>query len=131
MRYLGIDYGKRKIGLAISEGKIATPLKVSKVSALKDAVAKISAIIDKEQVNQVVVGIPESGEARKITVEFIEQLKKIPPRGWDIIEVEETLSSKEALDQMIVVGKSKKQKGQEDAYSAAIILQNYLDSLNK
>lgn len=129
MRYLGIDYGKRKVGLAISEGKIASPFKVILVDALKDAVAKSSAIINKEEIDQVIIGLPESGEARKITQEFIKLLKNITPLGCDIVVVEETLTTQHALNKMIELGVSKKKRIEEDAYSAAIILQNYLDQV--
>lgn len=129
MRYLGVDYGKRKVGLAISEGKIASPFKVILVNALKDALIKISAVIRKEEVDHVVIGMPESGEARKITQRFIRGLKKVAPLGCDIVEAEETLTTQNALNKMIEQGFSKKRRQIEDAYSAAIILQNYLDQV--
>lgn len=130
MKYLGIDYGKRKIGLAISEGMTASPYKVISVSSLKDAINQISQIIKKENVDEVVIGIPESGEALNITRSFINELKNIPPRGWDIVEVEETLSSYSAKNDMLNLGISKKDRKTEDGYSAMNILQNYLDSKN-
>jgi putative transcription antitermination factor YqgF len=125
MRYLGIDYGKRKIGLALSEGRTASPLKVLEVSSLIDALNKVGQVIKLEGIEVVVVGIPESGESLKITRDFIKELKK----NISVVEVEETLSSKEALNQMIEMGLSRKNRGQEDAYSATIILQTFLDSL--
>lgn len=127
MKYLGIDYGKRKVGLAISEGEIATPFKVVQVSALKDAIVKISAIIDSEEIDQVIVGIPESGEARKITEKFIKELKNVIPQWCDIVEVEETLTSQNAKVEMIRSGVSRKNRRDEDSFAAAIILQNYLN----
>lgn len=129
MRYLGIDYGKRKVGLAISEGVSASPYKVIEVSGLKNAIEQLRTIIEKERINQVVIGIPESGESLKITEYFINQLKNIPARGWDIIEVDETLTSQQALKHLIKMELSKKKRQLEDAYSAAIILQNYLDQV--
>lgn len=131
MMYLGIDYGKKKVGLAISEGQVASPLKVLEVSGLKDAVSKISYVIKSEEINRVVIGIPESGEARSITKKFLAELKKrykIEP--VEVIEVEETLSSVDAKKVMIDLNLSKKQREKEDAYSAGIILQNFLNSLN-
>lgn len=124
MTYLGIDYGKTKIGLAISEGELASPLKVIKISALKDAIVKVSAVIKGEQIDQVVIGMPESGEARTITKEFVKQLKK----EIDIVEVEETLTSQNAQAKMIAQGISKKKRQDEDSFAAAVILQNYLNT---
>jgi putative transcription antitermination factor YqgF len=125
MRYLGIDYGRRKIGLALSEGRTASPLKVLEVSSLIDALNKTSQVIKSESVEVVVVGLPESGESLKITKDFIKELKKT----ISVMEVEETLSSKNALEQMIKMGAPRKTREKEDAYSATIILQTFLDSL--
>lgn len=127
MRYLGIDYGKAKVGLAISEGLIATPLRVVSVSSLEDAFQKIKAVVKKEGIDKVVIGMPESGESRKITKVFIERLCK----EVEVIESEETLSSQRALDLMVEMGKGKKAREMEDAYSATLILQEYLDRLSE
>ena len=129
MKYLGIDYGKKKIGLALSEGLTASPYKTLSVSSLKDAVSQVSQIIKKEEVGRIIIGIPESGEALKITKNFIQELKNITPLRCDIVEVEETLSSYSAKHDMLDLGFSKKDRQKEDAYSAMIILQDYLDSI--
>ena len=64
MRYLGVDYGLKKAGLAISEGQVASPLKVLDISSLKDAVSKITQVINKEEINRVVIGVPDSGRLK-------------------------------------------------------------------
>lgn len=125
MKYLGIDYGKKKIGLAISEGEIASPLKVLEVSSLKDALYKMRNVIEKEEIDQVVIGVAESGEAKEITKKFINELSK----EIRIDQIDETLSSQEARKKMIDLGVSKTKRMKEDAYSASLILQKYLDSL--
>lgn len=123
MRYLGIDYGKKKVGLAISEGLTASPLKILEVSSLKDAINKVGSVIKAEGIELVVIGVPESGEARKIAEQFILELGK----QIKVAEVEETLSSKDARDQMLNLNLSKKVRLKEDSFAAANILQNYLD----
>ncbi|MBI2022402.1 Holliday junction resolvase RuvX [Candidatus Daviesbacteria bacterium] len=128
MRFLGIDYGKRKVGFAISEGLTASPYKVINISSLKDALAQVLQILLKENIDRVVIGVPESGEALNITKKFIAELTKIQPPRFDIVEVAETLSSQGAKAQMIEQGLGKKSRATEDAYSATIILQDYLDS---
>ncbi len=125
MRYLGIDYGKSKIGLSISEGLTASPLKVLSVNSLKDAILKVRQVVEKEGIGRVVVGLPESGEARKITEDFINNLKPYV----DVVASDETLSTQNAVQKMIQLGKSKKTRRQEDAVSASLILQEYLDNL--
>lgn len=124
MKYLGIDYGKRKIGLSLSEGLTASPLKTIETSSLKDSVQKILQIIKNEQIEKVIIGLPESGEAKKLVENFTREIIK---EGIEIETVDETLSSQNALKDMINLGLSKKSRKSEDAYSAALILQEYLD----
>lgn len=131
MNYLGVDYGKKKVGLAMSEGQVASPLKVLEVTSLKDAVNKVSQVIKKEEINRVVVGVPEGGEAKSITRKFLNELKNSYKKEVvEIIEYEETLTSADAKRLMIDLNLSRKRRKNEDAYSASIILQNFLNSLN-
>lgn len=125
MRYLGIDYGLKKIGLSISEGQIASIYKVIEVSSLKDALEKIKKIIHDEKIERVVIGIAdkESGKAAK---KFSKQLQK----NITVIETDETLSTQKAKHMMIELNIGQKRRKKEDAFAAAIILQNFLDSLN-
>jgi putative transcription antitermination factor YqgF len=128
MKYLGIDYGKSKFGTAFSEGELVTPGKVVQISGLQDAITKIIQIIEAEEVEIVVIGMPESGEARKITEKFIAAAKNGKLKDEvKIIPVEETLSSQNARETLIQLGVSQKKRAQEDAYAAAEILQGYLD----
>lgn len=127
MTYLGIDYGKRKIGLAISEGDMAGPYGLVYITSLKDGVEKVLQIIRKENIEKVVVGVAESGESRAITLEFIKQLKK---RGLEVVETEETLSSQAALGKMLELGTTRRHRQTEDAFAAVEILQVYLDRIN-
>lgn len=130
MRYLGVDYGLKKIGLAMSEGQIASPLKVLDSSSLADAVLKITHVIKSENIDRVVIGVPESGEAKSAVKKFIKKLKDdFKEETVSIIEADETLSSASAKELMIDLGTSEKSREKEDAYAAAIILQNFLDSV--
>lgn len=126
MKYLGVDYGKKKIGLALSEGNLASPFKIVETSGLKDALDKILHIIKAEGVGVAVIGVAESGEARFITQKFIQGLKK-KLKDVEIVEASETLSSSLAQSEMIKLGVGKNKRQREDAFSAAIILQNFLD----
>lgn len=123
MVYLGIDYGLKKVGLSISEGLTASPLKVLDIGSLKDALEKIKRVIKEEKIEAVVIGMPESGTSRNSVKKFIGEICKYAT----VIEFEETLSSIEAKKTMINLGKGEKERKKEDAYSATIILQNYLD----
>ena len=126
MRILGIDYGKKKIGLAVSDGPLAEPLKVIRFKTKEEAIKKVEEVVKVEQVEQLVVGVSE-GKMGEESKRFGEKLK----RTLDIaVEFQdETLSSIEAQRLSIEAGiKRKKRKEMEDAYSAALILQNYLSS---
>lgn len=122
MKYLGIDYGLKKIGLAISEGLLASPWQVLHISSRSDALSKIKQLIKKEQIDTVVIGLPDSG-IRAVILKFALELKK----EISVELVDETLSSKSGQDRMLKLGVGKKKRAEEDAYSAAEILQQFLD----
>lgn len=124
MKYLGIDFGLRRIGLAISEGQFASPWQILEIKGFPDAIGKITKIIKEGGFQKTVVGLPE-GKMGKNVVGFVNALKK---RGFEVETFEETLSSKRALEAMIDQGIQQKNRRHEDAYSAAEILQNYLDT---
>lgn len=125
MKYLGVDYGKRKVGLSISEGLSASPLKVVEINSLADAMAKISHIIKTENIDELVMGLPDGGESRKITEKFISEMSKV----IRVNSISETLSSQNAIKKLIGEGSSQKKRKYEDAVSATLILEEYLDSI--
>ncbi len=47
MKYLGIDYGKKRIGLSISDGMLASPFKTLTVNSLQDAYSQVTSVIEK------------------------------------------------------------------------------------
>lgn len=123
MRILGIDYGLRKIGLAISEDNLAEPLLV--VSNQLSVFGKITRICQKYSVKKIIIGLPESGIIDKIK-HFAGELAKIT--GLPVVFQDEVLTSKEAIAKMIEAGRKRKFRRQkEDAVAAAIILQSWID----
>lgn len=124
MKYLGIDFGLKRVGLAISEGSYPSPLEVVAVRGLKDAVKKVSQFAKEREFTRIVVGLPE-GKMGQTVLGFVNGLRKI---GLDVEVFDETLSSKRATRQMIEENIPLKKRRIDDAYSAAIILQDYLDS---
>lgn len=124
MKYLGVDFGLKRIGLAISEGELASAWKIVEVRNLVDGVEKISALISTEKFDKVVVGLPE-GKIGITVIGFIKALKK---KGFDVESADETLSSKNATSLMIEMNISKKRRSMKDDYSAMLILQNFLDT---
>jgi putative Holliday junction resolvase len=126
MQILGIDYGRRKIGIALGDGRLVEGLTVVRYEDEKKALEKIIKIIKKEKVNEIVVGVSEGqiGEESRKFGEKLGEKVNLPVHFQD-----ETLTTRDAQALSIIAGiKRKKRRALEDAYSAALILQNYLDS---
>lgn len=118
MNLLGLDYGQAKIGLAFADGELAEPLKVI---YRPDLLGKITKTCRELKIEKIILGISEGQSAVK-TKEFAFSLTDtvhLPIEYQD-----ETLTSQEAVAKMREVGKKIKD---EDAISAALILQGYLD----
>lgn len=126
MVVLGIDYGKKKIGMAVSSGVIAQPLGVLKVSSKDEAIRKIKEAVRQEGAEKIVVGVSE-GKMKEEQLEFAQDLSQeldIPVESWD-----ETLSTKDAQSLSFLAGVGrKKRKTMEDAFAAAVMLQSFLDA---
>lgn len=131
MVYLGIDYGSKRIGLAIadSETKIAQPLVTLDASA-PDYWNRLGKLIRQHQVSELVVGLPrglDGGEtdqtraARFFALELA--ILKLP------IHLQDEAGTSELARQRI--GKKLSAKGQIDAEAAAIILEDFLVSLDE
>jgi putative holliday junction resolvase len=120
MKTLGIDYGRKKIGLALSEGVLSEPLKVLRVDGFEDAVEKVLQEIQSLKPEKLIVGISE-GEMGEESKEFA---KRVGAETFD-----ETLSTRSAqeLSRQANVPR-KKRKDLEDAYAASVMLQSYLDN---
>ena len=126
MRVLGIDYGKSKIGLAVgdTETKLSEPLKVLSMSNVK---CQMSNIVQENNICKIIVGLT-GGRMDEEIKDFGEKLAKetvLPVEYFD-----ETLTTQDA--QRILInsgGKRKKRKEKEDAVAAALMLENYLNSL--
>lgn len=129
MRLLGIDYGSRRVGVALgdTETKIASPWTVITSDERLDVLRRIHDIVDRERIDAVVVGIPRplrggDEENRQIreTRSFISDLVT---QGLIVHEADEALTSKMASAQMAERG----EKGKRDDLAAANILQSWLD----
>jgi len=127
MKLLGIDYGGKKIGVAVSEGSLAEPLCVVRYVDISKAIDKIKTISQDNGIEALVIGVSEgkSAEEAKEFGALVQKSLLLP-----IFFQDETLSTKRAQARSIEAGMGRvKRKGMEDAYSATIILQDYLDSL--
>ncbi len=126
MKYLGIDYGTKRVGLATSDdgGRMAFPLRVMHNS--RSLIAHIAKICKDERIETVVVGesIDFKNKHNAIMQEitpFAEALKIAT--GLPVVFMNEVLSSREAMH---IQGDNK----ENDSSAAAIILQSYLNKHN-
>jgi len=123
---LGIDYGIRNLGFAVSDGSLAQPLKTIKILSFNGALVAAVKTARQLKANKIVIGISEGSMAEKtqLFADTIKKKLKIPVVLWD-----ETLSSyqsRQYLAERKIPFTKRKQK--EHLFSACIILQNYLDS---
>ena len=139
MRILGIDYGDKRIGVAVSDplGIIAQGVAViGKSETFDQDIRELKRIIKKYSgVDEIVVGLPktmagEIGPQAEKVLTFVEALKK--EFKLNIVTWDERLTTVEAERTLIEAGLSrKKRKKIIDKSAAANILQNYLDRKRK
>lgn len=126
MKILGIDYGRKKVGLALSEAKLASPYRVIRNVPEEEVFKKVERVAEEEQVEKIVVGISE-GEMGRESKDFSQKLKE--RISIQVVEWDETLTSKDAQSLSIEAGiKRKKRKEMEDAFAASLMLQSYLEA---
>jgi putative Holliday junction resolvase len=126
MQYLGIDWGKSKIGLATGsdETRIASPFKLVKYQDIEELLTELKEIIKTEQIDTIIIGKPVKLTGKKKLaqdfLQFVENLKqlKVP------IKLEHERLSTKAAQQLI---KGKKKQLPDDVIAAMLILQAYLD----
>ena len=133
MRALGIDFGERRIGVAISdpEGTYALPSETLARSDDASALAAIAAIAHREQVAWIVVGEPlrSDGSAGPPAVRarrFAARLGALC--GLPVETIDETLTSREADHRLREAGVApEKRRERRDALAAQLLLQEALD----
>lgn len=132
-RIIGIDYGRKRCGLAVTDplGMIASPLTTVPASELLDFLKKY---IQEEDVECIVIGEPRQmdysvSESEKYIKPFIGLLKKTFP-DMLLERVDERFTSMMASQAILQSGAKKKDRRDKalvDKVSAAIILQTYLE----
>lgn len=132
-RVLAVDYGERRIGLALSDpaGLIAQGLETIQTPGTDETLASIVDIVEEQQVREIILGLPvhmdgTAGEmAGKVEALADELRKKVAceVRTWD-----ERLTSVSAHRVMHEMGRTTRgNKGSLDRIAATLLLQNYLD----
>jgi len=132
-RTLGIDFGTRRIGLALSDptGTLASPLPFLENTSLKEVVAKFQELVKSHGVKTVVIGLPRNmdgsyGPSAQKVREFITQIQ--PHIAAEIISQDERLTTAQASRDLSQMGLTQKDlRKKVDSSSAALILQQFLD----
>ena len=134
MRILALDFGERRIGVALSDAGefLATPLTTIRSHSPASDVAEVLRLAAEHEAGEIVVGLPYSlsgqvGPQARLVTGFIERLSASSPvnvTSWD-----ERFSSQEAERLLRESGRRpSRQRDKVDAAAAAVILQSYLDS---
>jgi putative holliday junction resolvase len=130
MKILGLDYGTKYIGIALSDPFKSIAFPYGKIEQAK-AIAKIKEILEEENVESIVLGLPRALKGNEtamteIVKEFKAELEKHVP--IPIIFQDERLTSSFVGKQLTAQGvNQKKQRQIKDALEATQILQGYLD----
>lgn len=140
MRIMGLDYGSKTVGVAISDALGYTAqgietIEIAQVGKLRKTFARLEQLIDQYKVDTIVLGYPKNmnnteGERCAATVEFKEKLEKrtgLPVILWD--ERQTTISAERVLIESGV--RREHRKEYIDKIAAVFILQGYLDSIRE
>ncbi len=134
-RIAAIDYGKRRIGIAVCDIlHITVTPKLLIDTKFEDKFTRIAKFVQEESIDALVVGIPERDDDKNKEFideikNFIEKIKEIT--GLNVYEQDESYSTIDAVNTMISIGygkKKRREKGNKDKIAAAIILRNFLES---
>ena len=134
IRYMGIDYGSKRIGLALCDPLITFAYSYKTLVNDGNFLEDLKVIIKDKNVVKIILGLPsESHRASKILADEVRKLKKeietkltLEVILWDE-EYTSVLAEQQVLDS-VKSKKKRKDKGLVDRNSAAIILQEYLNS---
>lgn len=132
-RILSIDYGKKRIGIALSDPLFTFAYSFKTLINDKNLWKNIAEIINEKKVVKVILGLPNK-ERNKELVEKISKFKngiekrfKLEVITWD--EEYTSAIAQERIIESVTKRKKRRDKGLIDRNSAAVILQEYLDGL--
>ena len=138
MRIMGLDFGSKTVGVAVSDSLLLTAQGVEIIrrkeeNKLRQTLVRIEELIVEYEVQEIVLGLPRNmnateGERVQLTMEFKEKLERrtgLPVHMWD-----ERLTTVAADNAMMEAGiRRENRKEYVDMIAASLILQGYLDRL--
>ncbi len=139
MRIMGLDFGSRTVGVAISDSLLLTAQGVEIIrrkeeNKLRQTLARIEELIVANEVEEIVLGLPKNmndteGVRVELTKEFKEKLER--RTGLPVIFWDERLTTVAADKAMMEAGiRRENRKDYVDMIAATLILQGYLDRRN-
>ena len=137
MRIMGLDFGSKTVGVAVSDSLLITAqgleiIRRKEENKLRRTLARIEELIEEYEVEEIVLGLPKNMNATEgirvdLTMEFREKLER--RTGLPVIMWDERLTTVVAEKTMIEAGiRRENRKEYVDKIAAALILQGYLDS---
>ncbi len=138
MRIMGLDFGSKTVGVAVSDplGITAQPIEIVRRKSenkLRQTLARIEELIREYQVTQLVLGLPKNmnntlGERAEKSLEFKEMLER--RTGLSVVMWDERLTTVEANRALMEGNVRREERGKYvDALAAVLILQGYLDRI--
>lgn len=136
-RVMGIDFGLKRVGIAISDPLMTFAYSLTTLRNDPDLFSNLNEIIVDKNVRKIILGIPSDENTSSTSI--FKSVKKFKDQiirefGVEVIEWDETYTSVIAKNRVLesVTRKSKRRdKRLIDMNSASIILQEYLDSINR
>lgn len=136
MRIMGLDFGSRTVGVAISDSLLITAqgieiIRRKEENKLRQTLARIEALIEEYEVTEIVLGFPKNmndtlGERAELSLEFKEKLER--RTGLPVVMWDERLTTVAADKAMMEAGiRRENRKEYVDMIAATFILQGYLD----
>ena len=137
MRIMGLDYGSKTVGVAISDALLLTAQGIETIcrkeeNKLRQTLARIKELCEEYEVEEIVLGLPKNmnntlGDRAEKSLEFAEMLKK--RTGLPVVMWDERLTTVEA-NRTLMEGKVRREDRSKyvDMLAAVYILQGYLDS---
>ena len=140
MRIMGLDFGSKTVGVAVSDSLLITAqsleiIRRKEENKLRRTLARIEELIEEYEVEEIVLGLPKNMNATEgirveLTMEFREKLER--RTGLPVIMWDERLTTVVAQKTMIEAGiRRENRKEYVDKIAAALILQGYLDSRSR
>jgi len=129
---MAIDYGDRRIGVAVSDsGLLATPHSV--VPNEGDVIARLAALASELEAETIVVGIPTRqfrDAKQQVFRDFAERLRQKTCK--EVVLWNEELTTADAAERLRASGRKRREAQRDiDMYAAAVILQSYLDEMHR